>query len=124
MNRRYSALALSAFALGAVVLTATEASAMTEDSGAGSRSQAVPNPSPDWPDEGAGYPGSETRNSEYNYPNHDPKYEVTPVQAATGQSTSDDNAAEALQASASALGGAGVAFGGMWLYRRRHVLAG
>lgn len=47
-----------------------------------------------------------------------------PVQAATGQRTSDDNAAEALQASASALGGAAVAFGGMWLYRRRHVLAG
>jgi hypothetical protein len=124
MNRRYTALALSAFALGAVVLTATEASAMTNGPEAGSTSQAVPNSSPDWPDEGAGYPRADAKGSEPNYPNYDPKYEVTPVQAATGQSTSDDNAAEALQASASALGGAAVAFGGMWLYRRRHVLAG
>ena len=123
MNRSYSALALSAVAMGAVVLTTTEASA-TKDPGGGSTSQAVPNSSPDWPDEGAGYPGSEPVNSEYPYPNYDPKYEVTPVQAVTGASTSDDNAAEALQASASALGGAGVAFGVMWLYRRRHVLAG
>ncbi|MFC5263660.1 hypothetical protein ACFPJ1_16220 [Kribbella qitaiheensis] len=123
MNRRYSALALSAVAMGAVVLTTTEASA-TKDPGGGSTSQAVPNSSPDWPDEGAGYPRADAKGSEPNYPNYDPKYEVTPVQAATGQSASDDNAAEALQASASALGGAAVAFGGMWLYRRRHVLAG
>ena len=124
MNRKYSALALSAFAMGAVALTATEASAMTSDSGSGYMSQGVPNPSSDWPDEGTGYPATGSTSPEYNYPNYDPKYEVAPVKAATVQSRSDDNGAEALQASASALGGAGVAFGGMWLYRRRHVLAG
>lgn len=125
MNRRYSALALSAFAMSAVVLTATEASAMPKDPGSGSMSQGVPVPSPDWPDEGSSYPVSGTTTPEYNpYMNYDPKYELNAVQAATGQSPSDDNAVEAMQAGASALGGAGVAFGGMWLYRRRHVLAG
>jgi len=124
MNRRYTALALSAFAMGVVVLTATDASAMTKDPGSGSMSQEVPAPPPDWPDEGTGYSGSETKTPEYNYPNYDPKYEVAPVKAAMVQSSSDDNGVEALQAGASALGGAGIAFGGMWLYRRRHVLAG
>ncbi|TCN40768.1 hypothetical protein EV644_10550 [Kribbella orskensis] len=124
MNRRYSALALSAVAMGAVVLTTTEASAMGKDPEAASTSQSVPAP-PEWPDEGTGYPASEGKSPEYNYPNYDPKYEVAPVQAATvGQSRSDDSGVEALQAGASALGGAAVAFTGMWLYRRRHALAG
>jgi hypothetical protein len=125
MNRRYSALALSALATGAVVLAATEASAMTKDpGGSGSMSQGVPDSSPVSPDEGSGYPGSGSKSPEYNYPNYDPKYQVAPVKAAVGQSLSDDNGVEVLQAGASALGGAGVAFGAMWLYRRRHVLAG
>ena len=124
MNRKYAALALSAVAMGAVVLTTTEASASGRDPESDGASQSAPLTTPGWPDEGAGYPRVDAKGSEPNYPNYDPKYEVAPVQAATGQSTSDDNAAEALQASASALGGAAVAFGGMWLYRRRHVLAG
>jgi hypothetical protein len=123
MNRRYSALALSAVAMGAVVLTTTEASAMLKDPEAASTSQSVSAP-PEWPDEETGYPASEAKSPEYNYPNYDPKYEVAPVQAATvGQSRSDDNGVWALQSGASALGGAAVAFAGMWLYRRRHVLA-
>jgi hypothetical protein len=32
----------------------------------------------------------------------------------------DDNVAEALQAGASALGGAGIALAALWAYRRRH----
>ncbi|MEV0803818.1 hypothetical protein AB0I34_39420 [Kribbella sp. NPDC050281] len=113
MNRRYSALALSAFAVGAVVLTASEAAAMTTDPETGSMSQAAP--SPDWPDEGTGYPGFSTKSPEYNYPNYEKKYEVAPVKAATVQSRSDGNGVEALRTGASALGGAGVAFCGMWL---------
>jgi hypothetical protein len=35
----------------------------------------------------------------------------------------DGYGTEALQVGASALGGAGLAFGGMWLYRRRHLPA-
>ncbi|WP_165554093.1 hypothetical protein [Kribbella capetownensis] len=38
-------------------------------------------------------------------------------------SLSDDSGAEAVQAGASALAGAGLAFGGMWLYRRRQAPA-
>lgn len=33
----------------------------------------------------------------------------------------DDNMAEGLQAGASALGGAGIALSGLWLYRRRQT---
>jgi hypothetical protein len=35
----------------------------------------------------------------------------------------DDTVAEALQTAAGALGGAGLATAGLWLYRRRHPLA-
>jgi hypothetical protein len=122
MNHRYSALAMSAFAMGAVVLTTTDASAMLKDPDGGST--AAPTSTYDWPDEGSGYPGSETKSPEYNYPNYDPKYEVAPVEAVTAPSQSADNGFDGAQLGASALGGAGVAFGGMWLYRRRHVLVG
>lgn len=123
MNRRYSALALSALAMGAVALTTTEASAI----GSG-------HPSGWW----VGYPGTEAKSSyNYstddlrdttpvrpdpgppNYPTYDPRYEVP-----QGVTVSrDDNGVEVLQASASALGGAAVAFGAMWLYRRRQAPA-
>lgn len=36
----------------------------------------------------------------------------------------DDTVAEVVQVGAAGLGGAGVALGGLWLYRRREVLAG
>jgi hypothetical protein len=123
MNRRYSALALSALTLGAVALTATEASAMLKDPEPGAAAAEAY----EWPDEGSGYPASEATSLECNYPNHtvcDVASVAVPAKAATVPSPSDDNGAEALQAGASALGGAGLAFGGMWLYRRRHLLAG
>ncbi|TCO44036.1 hypothetical protein EV646_111228 [Kribbella antiqua] len=123
MNRTYSALALSALATGAVVLTTTEASAMPKELEATSTSQNVPAPPPEWPDEGTGYPGSEANSPEYNYPNYDKRYEVPRVQTATVSKASDDNGVEVVQAGASAVGGAAVAFGAMWLYRRRHVPA-
>lgn len=121
MNHRYSALALSALAMGAVAFCATEASARLKDPvpGSGAATAKVS----EWPDEGTGYPTSEASSPEYNYPNYDTKYEGAPPEAMTGQSLSDDNGVEALQAGASALGGAGLAFGGMWLYRRRQALA-
>jgi hypothetical protein len=107
--------------MGAVALTATEASAMLKDPEPGAAATTAE--AYEWPDEGSGYPGSEAKSPEYNYPNYDPKYEVAPVEAAVVDSSPDDNGVEALQAGASALGGAGLAFGGMWLYRRRHALA-
>jgi hypothetical protein len=121
MNRKYySALALSAVAMGAVVLTATEASATYQDP----QPRVTSQPVPDWPDEGSGYPGSQDT-PEYNYPKFDRKYEVTPTQAApakaTAQSRSDGNGVEFLQSGASALGGAAIALSGVWLYRRRQL---
>jgi hypothetical protein len=103
MNRRYSAIAVSALALSAAALTATEASARLD------------------PDPGSGHTSPYTT-QQCNYPNH-PVCEVVPVEGTFAPSPSDDNKAEALQAGASALGGAGLAFGGIWLYRRRHALA-
>ncbi|GAB2605634.1 hypothetical protein [Kribbella endophytica] len=101
VKRRYSGVALSIVGMGAVALTAADASARLKD-----------------PD-----PGSGQYNHTYNYPNYDPAYEVPPVQAAAVQSTLDDSWGELAKAGASALGGAGAAFGCMWLYRR-HTLAG
>ncbi|TCC42902.1 hypothetical protein E0H75_38495 [Kribbella capetownensis] len=124
MNRQYTVLALSAVAMGTVVLTTPQASAMPKEPASASVSQNGPAAPPDWPDEGSGYPGSDTTGPEYNYPNYDPAYEVPAVKTVSAQSLSDDNGVEALQAGVSALGGAAVAFGGMWLYRRRHALAG
>jgi hypothetical protein len=101
MNRRYSALALSALAMGAVALTATEASAMLKD---------------------PGDRGSEvtTTSTPCNYPNH-PVCKVAPAEVVVPPGPSGDNGFEGGQLGALALGGAGVAFGGMWLARRRHL---
>lgn len=110
MNRTYSALALSALAMGAVVLTATDAAAMLKDPDRGTT--AAPATADAWPDEGSGYPI------------YDPTYKVPSVQAELAQDPSDDNGFDGVQLGASAVGGAGVALAGVWLYRRRHVLAG
>jgi hypothetical protein len=104
MNRRYAGVAMSALAFGAMALTSTEASArVPEDPGPTAIEPYNPGPP--------------------NYPGYDPRYEVPSAQAATGLSASDDTLTEALQAGGSALGGAGVALGGLWLYRRRHQAA-
>lgn len=101
MNRRYSAIAVSAFAVGIAALTATEASAqLAPEHGSGSTTT----PDCHW----AYHPACEDASA------------VPPVEASLGQSPSGGNGGEARQAGASALGGAGLAFGGMWLYRRRH----
>ncbi|WP_432945645.1 hypothetical protein ACQPXM_06105 [Kribbella sp. CA-253562] len=57
-----------------------------------------------------------------NYPTSASSYPV-PTQPSTDANLSlvDDTAAEALQAGASGLGGAAIAFAGMWLYRRRQT---
>ena len=119
MNRKYySALAVPAVAMGAFVLTATEASATHVDP----EPHAAPPAASAWPDEGSGYPGGQNQAPEYNYPNYDPKFEVEPAPAkASAQSSSDGIGFEFLQSGASALGGAAVALSGVWLYRRRQL---
>lgn len=101
MNCTRTTLAVSALALGAIGLTATEASARVPDDVPRDTTVTRQDPKPP------------------NYPNYDPKYEVR--QGTTV--SSDDNGIEVLQASASALGGAAIAFGAMWLYRRRQAPA-
>ncbi|WP_432877231.1 hypothetical protein ACQPYH_28310 [Kribbella sp. CA-245084] len=101
MNRTCCALAVSTLAFGAAVLTGSEALA---------------EPHPD--------PGLETI---YNHPYNYPEYRFdTPVTQTTPNTTSsqvrgDNNRVEFLQVGASALGGAGLALGGLWLYRRHHA---
>jgi hypothetical protein len=117
MVHKYATAAVAAAAIGMFAVTATEASAMVGDPGSGPTSAVS-----GWPDEGTGHPGSGDRRPEYNYPNYDPRYEVPRVQAAVS-SASDGTGVEVVQAGASAVGGAVVAFGAMWVYRRRHVPA-
>lgn len=126
MNRKYySALAVSAVAMGAVVLTATEASATRVDPEPGASSQPVPPAASAWPDEGSGYPGGQNKAPEYNYPNYDPQFEVPPAAAAPAKASAESSSGgigvEFLQSGASALGGAAVALSGVWLYRRRQL---
>jgi hypothetical protein len=57
-----------------------------------------------------------------NYPTYDSSSPV-PAQPGidAGLGSVDDTAAEVLRAGASGLGGAGIAFAGIWLYRRRQT---
>jgi hypothetical protein len=105
MNRKLTTLAVSALALGAIGLTATEAPARVPDD--------VPRDTTVMPHD----------SKPPNYPNYDLRYEVPRLQAAPVISAPDDNGVEVLQAGASAVGGAGIAFGVMWLYRRRQAPA-
>ncbi|MFK4085185.1 hypothetical protein ACI2LF_13815 [Kribbella sp. NPDC020789] len=58
-------------------------------------------------------------NPEYHYPA--PKLDVPTLATGSAEAAGDDSGAELLQAGASALGGAGSALGGLWLYRRRRA---
>ena len=103
MNRKYSAVAISALALGAAGIAAADASA--REAPEPHYGNTVPEPN---------YP-------EYNYPEY--KLDVPTSPTGPALASADDTGVEVLQASASALGGAGLALGGLWLYRRRHAPA-
>jgi hypothetical protein len=97
------------FAMGALALTAPEASAMLKDPDRGSTTSTY------------------TPTRDCTFPEN-PTCNTPPLAAMTTSSTatspSDDSSFQPAQLGASALGGAGAAFAGMWLYRRRHLLAG
>ncbi|MDX6260611.1 MAG: hypothetical protein QOH84_2299 [Kribbellaceae bacterium] len=121
MNRSYAVLAASAFALGTVVFAAPEASAMLtapSPTPSANRSQSL-----DWPDEGTGYPLSEQKSPEYNYPEYklDPPAVPSPAPKPADASATGDTL-KGVQAGGSAVGGAAIALGGVWLIRRRNVL--
>ncbi|TDW74948.1 hypothetical protein [Kribbella pratensis] len=148
MHYRYSALAMFALALGTVVLTTTDASAMLKDPG--TRAAASASTADEWPDEGSSYPGFGAKSPEYTSPDSDPQHHgnmttpegskpeynypeykldvpTSPAVPTTAPARlpapSDDTRVELLQAGAAALGGAGLALGGLWLYRRLHAPA-
>jgi hypothetical protein len=115
MNCRYAAFAMSALGMGVIVLGASEASATLK-----------PEPGvtmvTEWPDEGTGYPGYAVRNTGCTYP-EDPACDVAPLAVVSAASPADDEGFEGVQLGASAVGGAAVALGGVWLSQRRHLIA-
>jgi hypothetical protein len=101
MNHRGSVLAAVALTVGVATLGAVDASAELPAEHSGGNG-VVPHDPPA---------------STYTFPQD----EVAAMEGAAVGTSSDDNGVEVLQAGASALGGAGVAIAGMWLYRRRHA---
>lgn len=120
---RTSAAFVAASVLAIVAPAATEASAIVKDPSLVSTTVVSQPQAYDWPDEGSGYPGSSTRTPEYNHPNYDPRYEVPRGQIATVSGASNDTGVEIAQTGVSAAGGAVIAVGAMWLYRRRRAPA-
>jgi hypothetical protein len=110
MYYRRSVIAVPALALITLAIGASEASAGVPEEPVGT-SAVVPHDPPV---------------REHNYPKEEELGTVGSSEPATISVAVpvDDNAAEALQAGASALGGAGLVLGSLWLYRRRHPLAG
>jgi hypothetical protein len=103
MNSKRSAVAALAIAIGATTLASTEAWARDPDKEIPVEPAVVlRDPSPP------------------NYAAYDPSYRVIPAETA---GTADHSRVEVVQAGGSALGGAAVACGVMWLYRRRGRLA-
>lgn len=115
MSRKCSAIAVSALALSAAALGAAQASAVE----APEPRSGYQTPDCHW----AAYPpvcdAVPVTNPEYHYPA--PKLDVPTLATASAEAVGDDSGAEVLQAGASALGGASLALGGLWLYRRRHA---
>ncbi len=101
MNHACSIIVVPALALAAVVLTSAQATATVPQEDAAPAAVVPHDPGP---------------------PNY-PSYEV-PVDASANTNTTipaDDTAVDVLQAGAFALGGAGIAIAGSWLYRRRQA---
>jgi hypothetical protein len=106
MNHARTAIAVSALALSAAALGATQASAQ-------------PGPEP-----GSGYTTTPDCHWAYHPACHETPAPVPPVEAALDPGSSHDNGAETMQTGASALGGAGIALGAVWIYRRRQAMNG
>jgi hypothetical protein len=109
MNSRRSAIAVLACVLGTAAFASSEAWARdpVKEMPAEQPAVVVPrDPSPP------------------NYPEFDSRNQVSPAESSGAVAApSDQTGLEVVQAGASALGGAGVACGVMWLYRRRNRLA-
>ena len=111
MNRKYAAAAMSALALGAVALSAAEASARV----APEPQYGNTTPVPDYPNYDPQHHGNMT-GPVYQYPEY--QLDVPTSPSVPAHASGEDTGVDALPAGASALGAAGVA-AGLWLYRRR-----
>jgi hypothetical protein len=98
MNQRYSIIAVPALAVAAVAFTASEATANVPPEEPGPAAVVPRDPGPP------------------NYPDYS-SYQA-PI---SSSASADGTAVEVLQAGASAVGGAGIAIAGAWLYRRRQA---
>ncbi len=106
MNHARTAIAVSALALSAAALGATQASARLD------------------PEPASGYTTTPDCHWSYHPVCDEVPVPVPPAEAALALGPSDDNGAEALQAGASALAGAGIALGAVWICRRRQPMNG
>src|SRR4051812_7998249 len=147
MNHVGTTIAASVLALSAGVLGAPQASArLVPEPGPGAATTAA-----EWPDEGSGYPGFGSKRPEYSYPDN-PQHHgdmassgsgyatapdchwsyhpacqevpvaVSPVEATPAPRPPDERGAEIVQTGGSALAGAGIALGAVWIYQRRQAV--
>ena len=116
MNRKYSAVAVAALALGAAGIAAADASARE----APEPQYGNTTPEPNYPNYDPQHHGNMTTPL-HNYPEY--KLDVPTSSTNLAQTSGDDTGVEVLQTGASALGGAGLALAGMWLYQRRQAAA-
>ncbi len=101
MNHKHFIIAAPALVAAAMVLTSAEANAKVPPDDSGPAAVVPHDPPPN--------------------PSYDPADNVSRPATSDNAGSSDDTAVEGLQAGAAALGGAGLAFAGMWLYRRRQT---
>ena len=106
MNHARTAIAVSALALSAAALGVSQASARLG------------------PEPGSGYTTTPDCHWAYHPACQETPVPMAPVEAALDPGLSDDNGAETMQTGASALGGAGIALGAVWIYRRRQTTNG
>jgi hypothetical protein len=106
MKHARTALAASALALGAAALTATEASARPDT------------------EPGSGYTTTPDCHWAYHPVCYEAPVPLPRAEAALDPTPADHNGAETAQTAASALGGAGIVLGAVWIYRRRQAMNG
>ena len=128
MNRRYSAVAIAALALGAAGFAATDASAREVPDSQFGNGNTLPQPThPRYDPQHHGNMATPDCHWAYHSACKEAPAPTAPTapptKAELNAGSSGDNGAEALQLGASALGGAALAFGGMWAYRRFHAPA-
>ena len=128
MNHARTAIAVSVLALSAATFGATQASARLDPEPQYGNTTPAPNyPEYNYPEYKLDVPTVPTEPDchwAYHPACHEIPAPVPPVEATLDPGSSDDNGAKTMQTGASALGGAGIALGAVWIYRRRQAMGG